>query len=203
MCALAFFVLDPHMAFPGWWALVPVLGAVALIAAGGKGHVNRCLLAHLAPFWMGRISYPLYFWHWPLLSFAAIVASGSPSVPVRVGIVLTSVVLAWVTTVVIERPVRFGGRMRWKIVAPCAAILALGHLGGMTYARHGLGFRKGYSPDADVSTAKLSGGREFVNPTCGVDPSDRHLFEFCATDRRAKSRYAVWGDSKADALYWD
>ncbi|MCO2667368.1 acyltransferase, partial [Pseudomonas aeruginosa] len=76
------------------------------------------------------------------------------------------------------------------------------YLGGMTYARGGLGFRKGYSPDADVTTAKLGAGHEFVNLTCGVSPDEQRLFPFCATDKRVRSHFAVWGDSKADALYW-
>jgi len=81
-------------------------------------------------------------------------------------------------------------------------MIAVGYLGGMTYARDGLGFRKGYSPDADVTTATLGAGGEFVNRTCGVSPDDQKLFHFCATDRRGPVHFAVWGDSKADALYW-
>lgn len=172
------------------------------IAAGSKAWLNRLLLAHPVAVWFGRISYALYLWHWPLLSFVTIIAGGTASPTVRASVVLVSVALAWITTVAVERPVRFGRPSRWKIVAPCVAMLALGYLGGMTYARDGLGFRKGYSPDADVSTARLGAGHAFVNPICGVASADLHLFQFCATDKRATSHYAVWGDSKADALYW-
>ncbi|MFL9888117.1 acyltransferase family protein [Paraburkholderia agricolaris] len=202
LCAVSFIVLNSRLPFPGWFAVPPVLGAVALIAAGPKGVTNRLLLGNPVAVWFGKISYALYLWHWPLLSLCFIVAGGEPPVGVRIGIVVLSVVLAWLTTALIERPVRLGAPARWKLVAPCALMLGVAYLGGMTYVRDGLAFRKGYSPDADVTTATLGAGHEFVDLTCGVPPADRHLFQFCATDRRAPSHFAVWGDSKADALYW-
>lgn len=201
LCAVSCFGLNPQLAFPGWWALLPVLGAVSIIAAG-RGWVNRHLLAHPSAVWFGRISYALYLWHWPLLSFVTVIAGGTASSAVRAGVVLVSVALAWLTTFAVERPVRFGPPARWKIVAPCVLMIGIGYLGSMTYVRDGLGFRKGYSPNADVSTARLGAGHEFVSPTCGVASADQHLFQFCATDKRATSHFVVWGDSKADALYW-
>ncbi|RBB36790.1 acyltransferase [Burkholderia reimsis] len=202
LCLTSFAVLNARAAFPGWWALMPVSGAVALIAAGRDGWINRRVLAHPVPVWLGKISYSLYLWHWPLLSFAFIVAGRTPSPAVRGGLLVIGVALAWLTTAIIERPIRFGPTKRWKLVAPCLLMIGVVYLGGMTYVRGGLGFRKGYSPDADVTTAKLGAGHEFVNAMCGVSPDEQQLFPFCATDKRVRSHFAVWGDSKADALYW-
>jgi peptidoglycan/LPS O-acetylase OafA/YrhL len=202
LCVTSFIVLNARLPFPGWFAVPPVLGAVALIAAGPKGVANRLLLGNRVAVWFGKISYALYTWHWPLLSLCFIVAGGEPSVAVRAGIIAVSIALAWLTTVLVERPIRLGAPARWKLIVPCVLLLGVAYLGGMTYQRDGLGFRKGYSPDADVTTATLGAGHEFVNLTCGVASADRHLFQFCATDKRATSHFAVWGDSKADALYW-
>ncbi|EGD05486.1 MULTISPECIES: acyltransferase family protein [Burkholderia cepacia complex] len=202
LCLASFVFVNSQAAFPGWWALLPVVGAVGLIAAGHDAWFNRYVLARPVSVWFGRISYALYLWHWPLLSFAFIVAGRMPSPVVRGGLVVIAVALAWLTTVIIERPVRFGPPRVWKLVAPCLLMLGIVYLGGMTYVRGGLGFRKGYSPDADVTTAKLGAGHEFVNLTCDVSPDKQRLFPFCATDKRVRSHFAVWGDSKADALYW-
>jgi len=95
---------------------------------------------------------------------------------VRGLLVVTSLILAWLTTVLIERPVQLGAQAKWKLVLPCVLMIGVGYLGGMTYARGGLGFRKGYSPDADVRTATLGAGGEFVDHTCGVSPDDQKLF---------------------------
>ena len=59
--------------FPGWYALVPVLGAGAVIASGvgldGQGP-GRVLTWR--PFtWVGDLSYSIYLWHWPALVLAA------------------------------------------------------------------------------------------------------------------------------------
>jgi hypothetical protein len=62
--------------FPGWRALLPVCGTLLLIAAGKGSWVNRKLLSHPAIVWVGLISYPLYLFHWPALSFVRIVNNG-------------------------------------------------------------------------------------------------------------------------------
>ncbi len=202
LCAASFALLDSQAAFPGWWALPVVVGTAGVIAAGRDGWVNRHVLAHPAAIWLGKISYALYLWHWPLLSFAVIVAGRAPSPAVRGGLIAVAIALAWLTTVIVERPLRFSAPARWKLVAPCLLMIGIVYLGGMTYVRRGLEFRKGYSPDADVATAKLGAGHEFVDLKCGISPADQSLFPFCATDKRARSHFAVWGDSKADALFW-
>jgi len=84
-------------AFPGWWALLPVLGAASCIAAGPSGVLNRYLLSNRLMVWIGLISYPLYLWHWPLLSYARIIEGGEPSLELRVALVVAAIVLAWGT----------------------------------------------------------------------------------------------------------
>ncbi|CAB3788222.1 acyltransferase family protein [Pararobbsia alpina] len=202
LCIGSFIGFNSQLAFPGWWALLPVLGACLLIGAGIEGWVNQRVLAHPVAVGLGKISYPLYLWHWVLLTYATIIAGGNSPAFVRRGIVAISVGLAWLTTIVVERPVRFGPSRIAKVLVPCLAMLVVAYLGQMTYMRDGLDFRKGYSPNADVNTAKLGAGHEFVKASCGVASADQHLFQFCETDKRAVSHYAVWGDSKADALYW-
>src|SRR3954465_9629484 len=61
-------VFTPEMRFPGWPALLPVAGAFAVILAGSKAPVNRIILSNRAVVFVGLISYPLYIWHWPLIS---------------------------------------------------------------------------------------------------------------------------------------
>jgi peptidoglycan/LPS O-acetylase OafA/YrhL len=106
LIVLGLFVTRSTKAFPGWWALLPVLGAVSCIAAGPNGVLNRYLLSNRLMVWVGLISYPLYLWHWPLLSYARIVQGGEPSLYVRVVLVVTAIVLAWVTYRFVERFVK-------------------------------------------------------------------------------------------------
>src|SRR6185369_10250607 len=120
----AFGLIDRDVEFPGWWALLPTLGAFLLIAAGPASWISRYVLAHPAAVFIGLISYPLYLWHWPLLYFLRIVTF-RPAVPEVLAVVATSFVLATLTYRLVELPVRrnkerFTGL---RVSAACAAIL--------------------------------------------------------------------------------
>ncbi len=99
-------LLHADRAFPGWWALLPVLGATLLVSAGPAAWLNRTILAHRSLVFIGLISYPLYLWHWPLLAYARIVQGGEPPVAMRIGLLLASVLLAWLTYELVEKKIR-------------------------------------------------------------------------------------------------
>lgn len=127
--------------FPGWRALLPALGALLLIGAGPQAWLNRVLLSNRLMVWIGLVSYPLYLWHWPLLSFAQIVESRAPAPAIRAGAVLLAVLLAWLTYRVVERPLR-GGSGRGKVAALSVLMLACAAAGGAIYLNDGLPTRK-------------------------------------------------------------
>ncbi|KAF0701243.1 Aste57867_8237 [Aphanomyces stellatus] len=72
LLVVGFAVLDETMAFPGYWALLPTLGAAALIFAGPDTPLNKYMLGSTPMVFIGHISYALYLWHWPLLVFAKV-----------------------------------------------------------------------------------------------------------------------------------
>lgn len=128
--------------FPGWWALLPVLGACALIGAGPSGFLNRFVLSTRPAVAIGLISYPLYLWHWPLLVFARVRAGDEPSVQARVAVLVVSGVLALLTYLLLEKPVRFRfGSQRMTITALGAAIGACAAMGLVTQTEDGFGAR--------------------------------------------------------------
>ena len=108
MLAAAMFGFDHDSVFPGVSTLLPVLGAVFLIAAHEDACVNRVLSSRPLVF-IGLISYSLYLWHWPFLAFQRIlVPTWDWVIPVALGLsVLVSVaVYYWV-----ENPCRrLGGK---------------------------------------------------------------------------------------------
>lgn len=64
ICSLAF--IGEGLAFPGFLALVPCIGAAALLVTSGS-IIHRCLATPLLV-WIGELSYSLYLFHWPLLA---------------------------------------------------------------------------------------------------------------------------------------
>lgn len=98
--------------YPGWRALMPVMGTVFLIAAGPANAINCTLLGNRLAVFIGKISYPLYLWHWVLISFAFIMNGGLDASTrwIRVVLVGISFFLSVLTYYYIERPIRFGQR---------------------------------------------------------------------------------------------
>ena len=132
MLLLAAAFLDELAAYPGTWALLPTLGAVALIAGGDRSG-GPGLLLRIAPLrFLGRISYALYLWHWPLLVLVA--AAYGAALPPALGltVVAVSVLMATASTLLVEEPIRrrtaysSGRRMVRLAVTPVLAmVLAL------------------------------------------------------------------------------
>ena len=79
-------VYTPAIRFPGYEAIPPVLGTL-LILHFENGIANR-FLSMRAMVAVGLISYSLYLWHWPLLSFAAIIDSETTPVSLRAMLML-------------------------------------------------------------------------------------------------------------------
>ncbi|MBG0562053.1 acyltransferase family protein [Actinoplanes aureus] len=104
---------DAGTPFPGPATLAPVLGAVAVIAAGG----NRLL--ETGPMrWLGRMSYGWYLWHWPLLFLApAGLAARAGYAGVALGLAVTSHHL-------LENPVRY--HRCWSVRPRRGLFLGLG-----------------------------------------------------------------------------
>jgi len=123
--AAGFILLEPQKAFPGWWALLPVLGAALIVRAGPQAWISRRVLAHPAMVFVGLISYPLYLWHWPLLTYARIVHGGEPPAAARLGLLAASMVLAWLTYELVEKPIRFSRISRRAVPALASAMSAL------------------------------------------------------------------------------
>jgi len=102
--------------FPGFWPLLPLAGTALIVASGPQAWCNRYILAHPVMVWIGIISYPLYLWHWPILSFIRITHSHEPSVINIWAALVLSVIMAWLTYILLEIPVRFGRNSRMKPV---------------------------------------------------------------------------------------
>ena len=95
--------MDPK-AFPGFYAIAVVASAVMLVLAGPQAWFNRRILSHPAVVYVGKLSYPLYLWHWPLLVFVRLVGDGQWSSSHRNLAVVASVLLAMLTYHGVERP---------------------------------------------------------------------------------------------------
>ncbi len=131
LIAIAVSCLSSGLTYPGWWGTLPVAGTVLMIAAGPQAFPNARLLSSRPMVAIGLISYPLYLWHWPLLSFWMIVEADADSAVVRALLVSCSLVLAALSYRLLERPLR-RNPARWVtpgLAAAMAGVALLGALG--------------------------------------------------------------------------
>ncbi len=155
MILVAVFCLNKTSAFPGAWALLPTFGTALVISAGPDSAINRRIFSNKLIVGVGLISYPLYLWHWPLLSFVRIWFQDKTSNLIIAGVLLLSVVLAFLTFRLIERPIRFGTVFgARKIAWLCASMTGL-FLVGLFANNQIITSRLGIYPfGEDVSIAK-------------------------------------------------
>ncbi len=199
LLALSVLAINRNMDYPGWWALLPAVGSYLLIQAGAYAWVNRWVLSDRRLVGLGLLSYPLYLWHWPLLSFARITDYEPPSLPLRILLLATAIVLAWATYRWVEMPLRFGAHGRRKLVGLALAMICVGTLGAMT-------FFKGSLPPPFLTGTMRDNYAAFDFPrvqfrTSQCPVSDRlPLTSFCMATSDHPS-VALIGDSHAHAIY--
>lgn len=107
MICASFFLIDETTPFPGFPALLPTLGTAAIILAA-QGPVNRALSSRPVK-WVGKISYGLYLWHWPIFVTIAYAFPFATTGHYMAGIAATFAA-ATVSYYFAEEPIRRG---RW------------------------------------------------------------------------------------------
>jgi hypothetical protein len=197
---------DNNTIFPGWWALMPTAGAFLLIAAGPDTALNRLGLGARPLVFVGLISYPLYLWHWPLLSFANILYAGRPSRAVNIAMVAISFLLAWLTYRAIERPVRMSkSHSTW--VTLLVLCFAVGGAGWLVYAHDGFEFRAANQRNSEISRLIADSHREnhairarYKLATCDDLAIDARAREACTSyGSPTADSIVLWGDSHSEA----
>lgn len=201
----AIFFVDKSKPFPGWWALLPVTGASLMILAAPEALVNRVILANRMMVFVGLISYPLYLWHWPILSFVRILEVETPTRGIRIAGVAISFVLAWLTYRLIEMPVRFGRKSWIKTATLSIVLVVVGYIGYNTFQRDGLAFR--FPSDVrhianfkyEFAVDARAGGKCWLAANAAPEGFASECIEVPRSTE--KQSVLVWGDSHAARLY--
>lgn len=139
LLAASIFFYTKTTIFPGATALVPVTGALLLIAAGPDAFINRKFLSKKPLIYIGLISYPLYLWHWPLIAMVRLIDGMPPPFWVQAVCLAATFIISAASYHFIERPIRFG-MISKQVKLPLllwGALLTIGAAGFLTYKLDG------------------------------------------------------------------
>lgn len=182
---------DKNTLFPGAAALVPVLGAAALIHAAPGTCVGRLLGA--APLvGIGLISYSLYLWHWPFIVFAEYATDLPLHGSLQLLVIVGSGVAAWLSWRFVERPFRDRSQVTARSVFASTGV-SIAILCGLSAALiHAGPWPSRFAPAVLAQVA----GRDDISPERGRchDSFMRHA-QPCVLGAVAKPSAMLWGDS--------
>jgi len=188
--------------FPGLASIPPCGGAALLILAGSGGRSLTARLLSTPPLvFIGKISYALYLWHWPLFVFGGYYALTRPLGPLeKAGLIGVSFILATLSWRFVERPFRIRpspiGRHALFVGGACAMAAAVA-LGALAVATRGAPER--FSPAVRrllAVTTEQKAGRPLTNSPPAVRPSNLTEVGHGA----APPSFLLWGDSLASVL---
>jgi peptidoglycan/LPS O-acetylase OafA/YrhL len=189
---VAVFVFDEETPFPSWPTLMPVAGALLILGTPEGTYIQRRVLGQRALVWVGLISYALYLWHWPVLSFASILQAGPTTTVVSAVGVIISFILAALTFHFVELPVR--AHKRVAVGALIGGVAAAGLVGIVVYGSSGVPARF----DFDIQALR-AGPR--VDAQCKARLLDEDRFNYCRSTSAEPPDVLFLGDSRAQAIY--
>lgn len=128
-------LIDSSAMHPGWITLAPVIATAVVIASAAGGPTAVSELLGTAPLmWVGRVSYSWYLWHWPALVFLGDLVA-RPSLPLRLAVVVASLVPAYLAYRFLESPIRHSQRLARR---PGLTLLGAGALATVAVAAVGV-----------------------------------------------------------------
>lgn len=202
-------LLDKNSRFPGWWALLPTIGTFLMIV-DKSSWLNQKLLASKAFIWVGLISYPLYLWHWPIISYFYFSVGNMAYQVDRYLIIILSFLLSWLTYRFLETPLRHGKNTKKIIVGLIIASTTIGVVGVVTFKKDGFAIRMEKEFEnmpielKEMLTPDYGGyiGKNWREHSCFLAKGERGSdFKMDCIDSGKGPLIWIWGDSHAAAFY--
>lgn len=153
--------------FPGLYAVLPCLGSAMVIHAADRGQEWGGRLLATAPMnWMGRLSYPAYLWHWPMI--AGLNIYDTPITPaIGAAVVASTLLLSYLTYRHVEQPAKALQLRRFRRVLglgyalPAGACLAIAMVAMLSH-----GWPQRYPPEINLRSAALHARADQIRAGC-------------------------------------
>lgn len=195
----ALLLLSKENRFPGWWALLPTIGTALIIGSGSSAWINKNILAFKPIVYLGLISYSLYLWHWPLLSFLYIADGPVPRLTYKIIAIVLAILLAIGSFHLIEKPIRMRTKRSKTVITSIIIMILIGLTGLLIYFNSGFPKRL---PEKFVTISE-----QFKRIPSGTPDCIQKFFgggnSYCRiSDINVKPTVVIIGDSHAAHFYW-
>lgn len=187
---------------PGLLSIPAALGSAAIIYGGNSNGWTTLILGHPILRYIGKISYPLYLIHWPVITYKNILVGPSHGTTILLGCLAVSLALASALHHFVENPThKYCKNNRNCTYFLAGAMVGVILLGSLIHSRSIPPKAPPAALTDELQSMNLGGSKGLTIPKCG-SLAPTQLTPYCATDKRWQTKMAVWGDSKADAIFW-
>ncbi|MCX6132162.1 MAG: acyltransferase family protein, partial [Proteobacteria bacterium] len=204
----AFHFTNVGSSYPNWSTLLPVVGtALILVFVRDEGFVS-IILRNRVLTWIGRMSYSLYLWHWPVISLYVISEGHLPNRQVKYVLFALSLFLSLITFKLIELPSRNFALSAKNVSLIFGSLMAVGIFGGVISNGDGYPSRIPSKNGSLVSLEDVSNQFktvDFSNPECLENyPNEKaksYKWWFCRSNNSNPPEILLWGNSYANQYF--
>jgi peptidoglycan/LPS O-acetylase OafA/YrhL len=201
---------SPELPFPGAYAAVPCLGTALVIHARCQEGMVAGFLSNPVSIFIGRISYSLYLWHWPIIVFSRYALGRELSGGWTLGVLAASFMMAYLSWRFVEQPARYG-----KLSASCKALFAFSSCAILTAIAFAFvvnkldGIPQRLPKDAYRLYQAAHDRSQFNSKRCfadtdgsGLTPEQIRKGDLCRVGAATlgEPQFLIWGDSHAAAI---
>lgn len=196
LLVIGLLMIDKNTVFPGWHALLPVIGAVCIIYAGSTAFLNRFFLSNKLSVFLGIVSFPLYLIHWPLLTFWRLNSVHEIEGYVYIGIITASIFLSWAIYALVEVRIR-QSKSTGVTLFLIFGMVIVGSIGFNSYQREGMPFRKVVQQKFNFNLKDANGQTGCLNIW---SEGEKKCLPLSKNMKVERPLVVVWGDSHASHL---
>lgn len=187
-----------------------VIGSGLVLLNHSRKNVFSRILSNIFFQFIGKISYPLYLFHWVVLTYAIAYLNEEPSTELSLILIIISIFFAWLTYRYIEKPLRFTGNQSKKmqlikVVFLLILLLSVGLIGKYIWVNKGIGNRQGYSIESaawvGVNQDDFNWSKYVRSGICHIQSTTGESFDKSCIEQGEKKLVILWGDSYASSLY--
>lgn len=192
----SFIFISSTNVFPGYFAVIPVIGTLLLIATVNKQNTFGYRILSSKPFtFIGKISYSTYLWHWPVIVLYRVYISERHFTDIeKVSLIFVSLVFGYISYATVEnrfRYIKITNRTTFKRTA--VSVFSVSLVSFLVYKFDGFPAR--ISENAQNLTALHAMHKYPCNEK--IQPFNGSNEQFCVIggDWETSTRSVLWGDS--------